>query len=112
VVKTDAEVRAIVKKYLDYVTKEMPVTKAVLFGSYAKGNAVDGSDIDLAIESPDFGDNYIKDWQYLYRCIWRSGVDPMLEPRPIHVKMNPLINEEIKKHGIVVFETEASLSKQ
>lgn len=111
-VKTDAEVRAIIKKYLEYVTKEIPVTKVILYGSYAKGNAVDGSDIDVAIQSPAFGDSYIKDWQFLYRCVWRSGVDPILEPRPIHTTMNPLINEEIEKHGVVVFESEVSLSNQ
>jgi uncharacterized protein len=110
VVKTDAEVREIINKYIEYVTSEIPVTKVILYGSYAKGKAIDESDIDLAIESPAFGENYIKDWQFLYRCVWRSGVDPVLEPRPIHATMNPLIKEEIIKYGIVVFESEVSLS--
>ncbi len=107
--KTEAEVRAIIDKYLAYLSNEIQITKVILFGSYAKGNAVDDSDIDVAIESPDFGENYIKEWQHLYRCVWRSGVDPILEPRPIHSAMNPLIKKEINKHGIVVFESEASL---
>jgi predicted nucleotidyltransferase len=37
----------IAKKYADEVRRVMPVDKVVLFGSYAKGNATEQSDIDI-----------------------------------------------------------------
>lgn len=33
------------------ILKNYPVNKAILFGSYAKGNAIIGSDIDLYIDT-------------------------------------------------------------
>ena len=84
------------------------VKRVILFGSYARGTATEDSDIDIAIESPDFGDNYVKDWQKLYRCVWRSGVEPIIEPRPLHPGINSMINEEIEKNGIVIYEAELS----
>jgi predicted nucleotidyltransferase len=42
------------KQYADDVRRAMPVDKAVLFGSYAKGTADEQSDIDICF----FLDNY------------------------------------------------------
>ena len=36
---------------LDPVFRQYGVKKAVLFGSYAKGNATEGSDVDLYVDS-------------------------------------------------------------
>ena len=106
--KTEAEVRAIINRYVDFLAKELNVKRVILFGSYARDTATEDSDIDIAIESPDFGDNYVKDWQKLYRCVWRSGVEPIIEPRPLHPGINSMINEEIEKNGIVIYEAELS----
>lgn len=43
-----------VNKYLERLRREIPVDKAVLFGSYARGNFDSGSDIDIAIFSDYF----------------------------------------------------------
>jgi predicted nucleotidyltransferase len=42
------------RRYAEDVRRVMPVDKAVLFGSYAKGTADEGSDIDICF----FLDNY------------------------------------------------------
>ncbi|MDD3024004.1 MAG: nucleotidyltransferase domain-containing protein [Syntrophomonadaceae bacterium] len=47
-------IRSGVNKYLDKLRQEIPVEKALLFGSYAKGEYDSGSDIDLAIFSDYF----------------------------------------------------------
>jgi len=38
-----------VRQYADAVTKEMSPASIVLYGSYAKGNAREDSDIDVAV---------------------------------------------------------------
>lgn len=43
-----------VREYILDLSKEIPVQKVVLFGSYAKGNFTKDSDVDLAIFSDYF----------------------------------------------------------
>ncbi|MDR2671523.1 MAG: nucleotidyltransferase domain-containing protein [Oscillospiraceae bacterium] len=43
-------------RYADDVRRVMPIDKAVLFGSYAKGTADDGSDVDVCFFLPTFGE--------------------------------------------------------
>jgi predicted nucleotidyltransferase len=40
-------VNALAIRYADDVRKELPISRAMLFGSYAKGTASDLSDIDI-----------------------------------------------------------------
>jgi predicted nucleotidyltransferase len=75
----------------------------VLYGSYASGNVHTGSDLDLAIISPDFGKNRFEEGKMLLQIAWR--IDPRLEPIPISSESYekatwvPLIYE-IKEKGI------------
>jgi predicted nucleotidyltransferase len=79
------------------------VEKAVLYGSYASGNIHAGSDLDLAIVSPDFGKDRFEEGKMLLRIAWR--VDPRIEPVPISSESYendtwiPLIYE-IRQKGI------------
>ena len=78
----DAEIRSIVLRFVDVLnSKGIRVEKAVLYGSYASGNVHTGSDLDLAIISPDFGKNRFEEGKMLLQIAWR--VDPRLEPIPI-----------------------------
>ncbi len=103
-VKSESEVLKIVEHYLEYLKKEFRVTKVVLFGSYAKGNANEDSDIDIAIESPDYSDNYLEEWQRLNRLVWRSGVDLILQPRPLYPLMDELLMKEIVGNGKIIYQ--------
>ena len=47
-------VRSGIENYIERIRQEIPVDKAILFGSYASGTFDDGSDIDLAIFSNYF----------------------------------------------------------
>jgi predicted nucleotidyltransferase len=43
-----------VREYISELSNEIPVQKAILFGSYANGNYTKDSDVDLAIFSDYF----------------------------------------------------------
>ena len=47
--------KRIVKNYAENVRRSLPVEKAILYGSYAKGTATELSDIDICFFLRDFG---------------------------------------------------------
>lgn len=48
----------LINKYVDLLKKKgIKVSQVILFGSHAKGNAKPDSDIDIAVISPEFGQN-------------------------------------------------------
>ena len=52
----DPEIRKIIFRFVAVLVKKgIQVKKVVLYGSYASGKVHAGSDLDLAIISPDFG---------------------------------------------------------
>ena len=48
------KVKRTIREYLEMLEAEIPVSKAILFGSVANGTFNDGSDVDLAIFSDHF----------------------------------------------------------
>ena len=55
--KTLTEVKHFVKEYVGYLRAQgVPVECAYVYGSYARGTARAGSDIDLCVVSPQFSD--------------------------------------------------------
>ena len=52
--KTAAHAEELVRRAIEYLRQRVRVDQAVLFGSYARGDADEWSDIDLAVVSPDF----------------------------------------------------------
>ncbi|MFP4086794.1 MAG: nucleotidyltransferase domain-containing protein [Desulfobacteraceae bacterium] len=56
------KIRKIIDRYIRALEEnDIPVNQAVLFGSYAKGNVNEWSDIDVALVSDTFEGNWIKD---------------------------------------------------
>ncbi len=96
--KREAEI--IANRYIAIVTKKYPVKKAWLFGSYAKGNNHQDSDIDIAIlvkEEYDMIDLQID----LMKM--RRQVDLRIEPHPFtekYLDSSSLFKNEIEKHGV------------
>jgi predicted nucleotidyltransferase len=73
------KVSNVVKDYLGKISTQIPVRKAILFGSYAKGTFDDGSDIDLAIFSEHFeGTSRVEGITYLLINAMDYDID--LEP--------------------------------
>jgi predicted nucleotidyltransferase len=71
-----------IKKYLAALaTKGITVERAVVFGSQARGQADEWSDIDLMVVSPQFDE--IKD-RSVVNLLWRlaARIDSRIEPIP------------------------------
>jgi len=100
------QVKKIVKTYADYLARQgFPFQSIYLYGSYARGNAHEWSDIDVAVISPKFAG---KDWneneQQLWR--WRRDIDIRIQPlgfspNEFAEDLSPLVSE-VKKTGIKI----------
>jgi len=93
--KTDA--LTIAGKYADTVKEKYDYLKIILFGSYAKGNFNDDSDIDIAVIFKDY--NNLLDMQ-LELMRLRRKIDSRIEPHPFRERdfdaSNPIVNEILK----------------
>ena len=93
--KTD--VMNVAQLYADAVHSKFDFIKIILFGSYAKGNFNDDSDIDIAVVFKDYG-NLLNVQLELMRI--RRNIDSRIEPHPFRESefdlSNPLVNEIIK----------------
>jgi len=67
-----------VKQYADAVTHELAPAAIVLYGSYAKGNARDDSDIDVAVIFDGFNGDWLSTSTLLFKL--RRNVSYEIEP--------------------------------
>jgi predicted nucleotidyltransferase len=91
-----------VKHFLAKISVEIPVKKAVLFGSYASGTFDENSDVDMAIFS-DYFENSSRVEGTTYLLIQAQEFDLDLEPVAFTVREYEErlgIVEEILKTGI------------
>lgn len=102
----DPKIRNIILKFIKAVTANgVRIERVVLYGSYVSGKTHAGSDLDLAIISPDFGKDRFEEGKMLHRIAWR--IDPRIEPIPISSNSYendtwiPLI-DEIRNKGIEI----------
>ena len=97
------EIEKIVRRYIALIQKERRVSKAYLYGSFAKGIAGEWSDIDLAIVSPDFSQDLFEERVLLMKLA--LDIDERIEPNPFRPEdfkqENPLV-AEISVSGIEV----------
>ncbi|MHB8996143.1 MAG: nucleotidyltransferase domain-containing protein [Armatimonadota bacterium] len=70
--------RRVVAAYARLVADEFPDSQIVLFGSYVRGEAHDGSDIDVAVIVPEIRGDYLALAARL--CRLRDDLDPLIEP--------------------------------
>lgn len=100
---TKEEIEEIAKDFARLVQKEVDVKSIYLFGSYARGNFSEDSDIDIAVIGDDFTGDPIEDTMILMRI--RRKVDTRIEPRAFMTsdfnKYNP-ISKEIMETGIII----------
>ncbi len=84
-------------KYANVVRSKYDFAKIILFGSYAKGNYNEDSDIDIAVILKDYS-NLIDIQLDLMRL--RRKIDSRIEPHPFREKdfeiTNPIVNEIVK----------------
>jgi predicted nucleotidyltransferase len=101
--QVNAHVMKAARKFVRDVQKEgIRVQKAYLYGSYATGRAHRGSDIDIALVSPDFS-GWIDDVAKIRNAL--RNRDPRIEsvhlPPDAFVDENPLA-WEVKTKGIAL----------
>lgn len=93
--KTDA--LNIARKYVAAVNANYNNARLILFGSYAKGNYNEESDIDIAVIFKDYS-NLMDIQLELMRL--RRKIDSRIEPHPFRENefniSNPLVSEIIK----------------
>ena len=99
------EVEKKVKDFVNLLKPEITISSVYVFGSQAKGTAHEGSDIDIAIISPDFGNDRMENGVYLQRKLWDASYNYMdvvgYSPEYFENENSPLVHE-IKKHGVLV----------
>ena len=92
------------QKYTEILCKSMPVKEVFLYGSFAKDNATNNSDIDIAIIIEDLEDDYLDAQTRLFKL--RRSVDLRIEPilfEDSNDKSGFL--KEIKDTGIEIYST-------
>ncbi len=82
------------------VFKRNGVKKAILFGSYGKGNATEKSDIDLLVDSGLKGLRFVGFQDEIQRAL---GKDVDLFDVS-HIEPDSLIDREIQATGVMVYE--------
>jgi len=71
----------VVRRAIEYLLRKIRIDQAVLFGSHARGEADEWSDVDLAVISPDFARmSHQKVMDLLVEVA--LTVDPSVESRP------------------------------
>ena len=87
------------------------ISRAILFGSYAKGKANPDSDIDIAVVSSQFGQDIVEEMMMLRKIAIK--VDSHIEPVPLCPEdLNDnfsTLAQEIKRYGIDVAITRAAV---
>jgi UTP:GlnB (protein PII) uridylyltransferase len=79
--QTATDIAGLVKTFVDALSERIRVERVILFGSWARGEASEASDIDLLVVSPDFGRDVLADYALLYGCIPPLDVDVDAIPR-------------------------------
>ena len=85
---------------LDPIFKQAGVRKAVLFGSYAKGNANAGSDVDLLVDSGLRGLAFFG----LLEDVASALSVPVDMIDVTQIQAGSMIEQEIQKSGVQIFE--------
>lgn len=91
----------LVKQYIQELQKhDIVIKEAILFGSYARGNPREESDIDIALISESFTGDRFDDRRRIVPL--RRSIDTRIEPmpfRPEDFSNGGVLADEIKRTG-------------
>lgn len=82
------------------VFQEFGVKRAILFGSYCKGTARAGSDIDLLVDSGLKGLRFVGLIEAVRNALGGKEIDLF---DVSHIEKNSMIDREIKKTGVQIY---------
>ncbi|MDO8955599.1 MAG: nucleotidyltransferase domain-containing protein [Deltaproteobacteria bacterium] len=93
-----------IKLYIKELAKnQIPISRAILFGSHAKGIARPESDIDIALISEAFTGDRFEDRRRIVPL--RRNIDSRIEPipfKPEDFNDGGILAEEIKEIGVAI----------
>jgi len=92
----------IAKRYAELVTEYIQPIEIILYGSYAKGNAKEDSDIDIAIIVSKVMNDFLDEEIMLFKL--RHQVDNRIEPKLI-IESHEISGflEDIRKTGYRIY---------
>lgn len=97
-----SEIIEIVKRYAIIVDKHMKPQKIILYGSYAKDNWREDSDIDVAVVVDSVKGDFLENAALLYKL--RRNIDDRIEPILIEADNDRSgFFAELEKYGQVIF---------
>jgi predicted nucleotidyltransferase len=101
-VKIPDKIRAIIENYISVLRdNNIPIKNVYLFGSYAKGNSNEWSDIDIALISDSFEGIRIKDKDKIRRITLSVSSSLEILPfRPDDFSLENPLAKEIIETGI------------
>jgi len=92
------------KKYISLVKKEYSPKKIVLYGSYARGNYTEYSDIDVAVIVEEIKGDFLELITRLYKL--RRNIDTKIEPVLLEENNDRSgFLESIMKYGKVIYKS-------
>jgi uncharacterized protein len=93
----------IVKEYSEEIRSFLPVKKVILFGSFARGDQKEHSDIDIAVVVEKIKGDYLDLSSKLFSV--RRPIDSRIEPILFEEGYDPSgFLEEIYRTGIIVYQ--------
>ena len=98
------QVREIAAKYAERIKNHIELHSLYVYGSYARGNYTEDSDIDIAVVADGFTGDLIEDTFYLMKI--RRSVDNRIEPHPFSVEEfneNHPLAKEVLNTGVRIF---------
>ncbi len=98
-----------IKETIIPILRNYPVRKAIIFGSYAKGNASENSDIDLYIDTN--GKLKGLDFVGLLEILSDSLVKDIDLIDKAHIEPDSLMTKEIENEGTIIYEKSQDYSK-
>jgi predicted nucleotidyltransferase len=98
---------SVIQKYLEAVRRSgIRVSQAILFGSYARGDALPDSDVDILVIAPEFdgpSDKSRVDLLWVLRAQTDSRIEPMaVRERQWQEDQGSLILEMARREGQVI----------
>lgn len=92
-----------VKEYANLVTSTYSTDKVVLFGSYAKGNYTENSDIDVAVIVNSFTGDFLSISTTL--CKLTRNIDYRIEPVLVDINNDKSgFAHDILQYGIIIYD--------
>ncbi len=98
------EIEKKLKKYISLVREEYSPKKIILYGSYARGNYTEYSDIDVAVIVEEIKGDFLELITRLYKL--RRNIDTKIEPVLLEENNDRSgFLESILKYGKVIYKS-------